>query len=227
MAEDRRARKVDVSDKPGSHQWTSEEYAGNGGAAHARKLQVCPFAVDEDDSGSRPSSARGSSRAGSEAGNSQQSYHHAAAVLPSGKVGSNSFVSENYTNAREASAALKQQRFDKAASAAAPFAVSAGDGGMAGAPSGDAYQYNKPQQAEPAAKVGAGGHAYNKPQQVEPAAKVGAGGHKYHKPQLVEPSDKVGGAAWDQQAVENACRVRNAEQAASRLKNRGTPNLLS
>jgi hypothetical protein len=82
----RRARKVDVSDKPGSHQWTSEEYAGNGAAAHARKLQVCPFAVDEDDSGSRPSSARGSSRAGSEAGNSQQSYHHAAAVLPSGKV---------------------------------------------------------------------------------------------------------------------------------------------
>lgn len=112
------------------------------------------------------------------------------------QVGSTTIDAEVYSSALAASAAAKQQRYTAAASAPTPFAVRAGEGGMAGVPSGEAYHYHKPERAEPAAKVGDGGYHYHKPQQVEPAGKVGAiagSDRRQNRPSdQAEASGKVG-----------------------------------
>jgi hypothetical protein len=78
---------------------------------------------------------------------------HCLALPPPLQVGGNGFGAEAYSGALQAAAAAKQQRFNAAATAGAPFAVAAGEGGMAGVASGSAYHYQRPGQPDPSSKV--------------------------------------------------------------------------
>ena len=69
------------------------------------------------------------------------------------QVGGDGFGAEAYADALQAAAAAKQQRFNAAATAGAPFAVAVGEGGMAGVASGSAYHYQRPEHPDPSSKV--------------------------------------------------------------------------
>ena len=70
------------------------------------------------------------------------------------QVNSARFDSEAYSGSLQAAAAAKQQRYQAATSAPAPFAVNAQEGLVANAPPPESLHYHKPEQTEPVAKVG-------------------------------------------------------------------------
>lgn len=135
-------RKSAVADKPTHAQFSPEHYAGAAPRrqASSNSRSPPPFAAEE-----------GGSPAGAAAPARYLQPH--TPQPPVGKVGATGFSPDNYSSALQAAAAARQQRFAAAAGAQAPFAVKAGEGGMAEA-GGVPAHLERPQQKDPAAKVG-------------------------------------------------------------------------
>lgn len=134
-------RKSAVADKPTHAHFSPEHYttAAPRRQASYKARSPPPFAAEQSSSPAEPAAP------------ARYLQPHTPQP-PSGKVGATAFTSEAYSSARQAAVAARQQRYAAAAGAQAPFAVKAGEGGVAEA-AGVPAHLERPQQKDPAAKV--------------------------------------------------------------------------
>lgn len=134
-------RKSAVADKPTHAHFSPEHYATAAPRRQAsyKARSPPPFAAEQSSSPAEPAAP------------ARYLQPHTPQP-PSGKVSATAFTSEAYSSARQAAVAARQQRYAAAAGAQAPFAVKAGEGGVAEA-AGVPAHLERPQQKDPAAKV--------------------------------------------------------------------------
>jgi hypothetical protein len=136
-------RKTAVADKPTQAHFSPESYTAAAPRRQASYRSPPPFAADDSTPGNNTPAAP-----------ARYLQPHTP-QQPSSKVSATAFDAAAYSSSREAAAAARQQRYAAAAGAQAPFAVKAGEGGMAEA-AGVPAHLERPQHKDPAAKVAKG-----------------------------------------------------------------------
>ncbi|KAI7844879.1 hypothetical protein COHA_001532 [Chlorella ohadii] len=132
-------RKSAVADKPTHAHFSPEHYTGPAPRRQASARSPPPFAAEQGGSPADPAAP------------ARYLQPHTP-PQPSGKVSATAFAAEAYSSALQASATARQQRYAAAAGAQAPFAVKAGEGGVAEAEGVHAH-LERPPQKDPSAKV--------------------------------------------------------------------------